>query len=141
MNELQRNESVSQLIIWWNFVPYLSKSYKGKDCLFLFRGWWSQLIRRLSISITLKSLLLIVRIGKSSKSCVIAKYKRHSVLHGISPTLKYWTPPKILDNLTPYPPTPIFLKCTLIQKSKDSFFKETDFISNNEIRTHLNFEI
>ena len=139
MNELQRNESVSQLIIWWNFVPYLSKSYKGKDCLFLFRGWWSQLIRRLSISITLKSLLLIVRIGKSSKSCVIAKYKRHSVLHGISPTLKYWTPLKIWRTWPPPPPSP--LKCTLIQKSKDSFFKETDLISNNEIRTHLNFEI
>ena len=33
------------------------------------------------------------------------------------------------------------LKCTLVQESKDSFFKETkDFISNNEI-THLNVEI
>ena len=34
------------------------------------------------------------------------------------------------------------LKCTLIQKSKDLLFKETkDFISDNEIRTHLNIEI
>ena len=34
------------------------------------------------------------------------------------------------------------LKCTLVQKSEDSFFKETrDFISNSEIRTHLNVEI
>ena len=43
---------------------------------------------------------------------------------------------KILENFTPP------LKCTFVQKSKDSFFKETkDFISNNEIRTHLNVEI
>ena len=123
MNELQRNESVSQLIIWWNFVPYLSKSYKGKDCLFLFRGWWSQLIRRLSISITLKSLLLIVRIGKSSKSCVIAKYKRHSVLHGISPTLKYWTPLKIWRTWPP-PPLPPPWNVPSSKKAKIHFLKK-----------------
>ena len=36
---------------------------------------------------------------------------------------------------------PPLLKCTLVQKSKDSFFKGTkDFISKNEI-THLNTEI
>ena len=43
---------------------------------------------------------------------------------------------KILENLT----TP--LKYTLVQKSKDLIFKETkDFISNNEIKAHLNIEI
>ena len=46
------------------------------------------------------------------------------------------SPLKILKNLT----TP--LKWTLVQKCKDSFFKETkDFISNNEMRTNLNVEI
>ena len=45
-------------------------------------------------------------------------------------------PLKILEDLTPP------LKCTLVQKSEDSFFKETKyFISNNEIRTYLNIEI
>ena len=73
----------------------------------------------------------------------------HSVLQGNSPTLKYWpppflprSPPKIL-NLSDFPfmstlPPAKFwrtqlphLKCTLIQKRKDTFFKETkDFISN-----------
>ena len=67
MNELQQNESISWLIIWWNFVPYLSKSSKCKDWSFLFKGGWSVLIGRLSINITLKSLLLIVRTEKSSK--------------------------------------------------------------------------
>ena len=33
------------------------------------------------------------------------------------------------------------LKCTLIYKSKDSLLKETTFISNNEIKVHLNIEI
>ena len=34
------------------------------------------------------------------------------------------------------------LKCTLVQKSKDSFFIEAkDFISNNEVRTYLNVEM
>ena len=43
---------------------------------------------------------------------------------------------KILENLTP------LLKSTIIQKSKDSVFKETqNFISNNEITTQLNVEI
>ena len=52
------------------------------------------------------------------------------------PSPKKATPLKILENLTPP------LKHTLIQKSEDSFFKETFyFISNNEIRTNLNVEI
>ena len=43
---------------------------------------------------------------------------------------------KILENLTPP------LKCTIIQKSKDTVFKETqNFISNNEITTQLKVEI
>ena len=47
------------------------------------------------------------------------------------------TPLKILENLTPPP-----LEMYLVQKSRDSFFKETKyFISNNEIRAHLNVEI
>ena len=34
------------------------------------------------------------------------------------------------------------LKCTIVQKCKDSFFKETQaFISNDEVRTQVNFEI
>ena len=45
-------------------------------------------------------------------------------------------PLKILENFTPP------LKYTLVQKNKDSFFKETkDFISKNEMATHLNIEI
>ena len=39
-------------------------------------------------------------------------------------------------------PHPKPMKCTLIQKSKGSFSKETkDFISNNEVLSHLNVEI
>ena len=42
----------------------------------------------------------------------------------------------ILENLTPP------LKCTLVQKNKDSFFKgKKKFTSNNEMRTHLKVEI
>ena len=37
-------------------------------CLFLFKKGWSLLIRRLSINVTLKTLLLVARIEKSSKS-------------------------------------------------------------------------
>ena len=91
----------------------------------------------------------------------------HSVLQGISPTLKYWAhpflpsppsppPPKNL-NLSPPPPppppkkpkpvppplplpfkilenlTPMSLRCTLIQNTKDSFFnKEKYFQQWNE---------
>ena len=64
----------------------------------------------------------------------------HSVLQGISPTLKYWAHPflpsppplplpfKILENLTP-----MSLRCTLIQNTKDSFFnKEKYFQQWNE---------
>ena len=47
-----------------------SKSSKGKDCLFLFKGGWSLL------SLTLKSLLLVVRIEKSSKSSAWLQNKR-----------------------------------------------------------------
>ena len=46
-------------------------------------------------------------------------------------------PPKNFGELDSSP-----LKCTLVQRSKDLFFKETkDLVSNNEIRTHLNVEI
>ena len=78
----------------------------------------------------------------------------HSVLQGISPTLKYWahpflpsppspTSPKNL-NRSPPPPlplpfkilenlTPMSLRCTLIQNTKDSFFnKEKYFQQWNE---------
>ena len=48
----QPDESISQLIIWWNFVPYLSVSSKGK----------------FSINVILKPLLLVVRMKKSTKS-------------------------------------------------------------------------
>ena len=48
------------------FLSY-QKVSKGKDCFFLFKGGWSLLIRRLSINVTLKSLLLVARIEKSSK--------------------------------------------------------------------------
>ena len=82
----------------------------------------------------------------------------HSVHQGISPTLKYWPHPFLsrpLQNsksvrLPLYEQAPLKfwrawispLKCTLLQKSRYSFFKETkDFISNNEMRTHLNVEI
>ena len=73
----------------------------------------------------------------------------HSVLQGISPTLKYWAhpflpspppppPPKNL-NLSPPPPplplpfkilenlTPMSLRCTLIQNTKDSFFNKEKY--------------
>ena len=64
---------------------------------------------------------------------------------------------KNYKSVSPLPPSPLLyeqpptkfwrtglppLKFTLIQKSEHSFFKETKyFISNNEIRTHLNIEI
>ena len=70
----------------------------------------------------------------------------HSVLQGISPTLKYWpepslpspspNPKKILNLSDPFfmssppqnfaeldSPPSLPLKCTLVQESKDSFFK------------------
>ena len=53
---------------------------KGKDCLFLLKGEWSLLIRRLSINVTLKSLLLVARIEKSSKSGVWLQNKRCSLM-------------------------------------------------------------
>ena len=87
MNGLQQNESISRLIIWWNYLPQLSKSYKGKDCLFLFKEGWSLLIRRLSIKVTLESLLLAVSIEKSSKSCVWLQNKRCSLMAESSSSL------------------------------------------------------
>ena len=51
-----------------------------KDCLFLFKGGWSLLIRRFSINMTLKSLLLVARIEKSSKSGVWLQNKRSSLM-------------------------------------------------------------
>ena len=88
----------------------------------------------------------------------ILKGRAHSVLQGISPTLKAWPrpflpspPPQSSKSVRPLldeqPPTLNFgeldspLKCILVQKSKDSFFKTKNFISNNELRTHLNVEI
>ena len=77
---------------------------------------------------------------------------RFIVSFRVSALLKYWPqficsiltlftqPPqkKILNLITWLSP----LKCTLVQKSADSFFKGTkDLISNNEIRTHLNVQI
>ena len=54
-------------------------------------------------------------------------------------TLFTWTPPQKKKNFYDLT-TP--LKYTLVQKTEDSFFKKTkDFISSNEIRTHLNVEI
>ena len=78
---------------------------------------------------------------------------QYSVLQGISPlnlTPFYLAPPpkKNLNLSAPSPPLKILedltppLKCALVQKSKDSFFKETkDFISNNEIRISSREEI
>ena len=64
-----------------------------------------------------------------------AKKNLNLLTPSLPPSL-YEQPLKVLENLTPP------LRCTLVQKSKDSFFKETkDFISNNEMRTHLNVEI
>ena len=80
MNELQQNESTSRLIIWWNFVPWLSKSFKGKGYLFLIKGGWFLLIWRLSINVTWKSLLLVARIEKSSKSGAWLQNKRWSLM-------------------------------------------------------------
>ena len=50
------------------FLSYQKSSNKGKDCLLLFKGGWSLLIRRFSINLTLTSLFLVARIEKSSKS-------------------------------------------------------------------------
>ena len=75
------------LFIWWNNTYVISKGYnqinlrlscdkivfqsskssKGSECLFLFKGGWSLLIKRLSINVTLKSLLLLASMEKSSK--------------------------------------------------------------------------
>ena len=65
------NQSHSLSIIWWNF---------GKDCLFLFKGGWSLWIRRLFINMTLKSLLLIAKIEKSSKPGAWLQNKRCSLM-------------------------------------------------------------
>ena len=125
----------------------------------------------ISIYCALQNLLTVILerflkplIGYDIRPCTETwMYWYHSVLQGISPTLKYWshhflprlplpppkknyksarplplwaTPLKILENLT-LPP----LKCTFVQKNRDSFFKEAkDFILNNEIRTHFNVE-
>ena len=43
-----------------NNVSQLSKSSKGSESLFLFKGDWSLLIKKLPIKVTLKSLLLLV---------------------------------------------------------------------------------
>ena len=78
-----------------------------------------------------------------------------SVLQSNSPTLKQWPfllrPTQKILNLSDHPPPPLFmssplrilenltspLKCELVQKNKDSVFKEkVFFISYNEIRTH-----
>ena len=73
--------------IWWNNTYVISKGYnqinlrlscdkivfqsskssKGSECLFLFKGGWSLLIKRLSINVTLKSLLLLASMEKLSK--------------------------------------------------------------------------
>ena len=45
-------------------VPQSSKSSKGSEYLFLFKGGWSLSIKRLSIKITLRSLLLLAIIEK-----------------------------------------------------------------------------
>ena len=79
-----------------------------------------------------------------------------SVLQSNSPTLKQWPfllrPTQKILNLSDHPPPPPSLwaaplrilenltsplKCELVQKNKDSVFKEkVFFISYNEIRTH-----
>ena len=51
-----------------------------QDCLLLFKRGWSLLIRRLSINVTLKSLLLVARIENSSKSGVWLQNKRCSLM-------------------------------------------------------------
>ena len=55
------------------------KKFQSKDCLFLFKGGWSLLIRRLSIDVTLKS-LLVAKIEKSSKSCAWLQNERRSLI-------------------------------------------------------------
>ena len=111
------------------FTIFLSKIYFSS----LLNSWENKL---LEFSCFLENMTCLekskVHVYKILKTC-------HSVLKGISPILKYWphpflpTPPppkkKQLENLTPPPHT---LKYILVQKSKDSCFKETkDFISNN----------
>ena len=93
----------------------------------------------------------------------------HSVLQGISHTLKYWSPPflstpsppKKILNLShppPFPPPPSMsnplkilenvtlslspLKGTLVQKKKVSFFEKTkDFISNTSKYRNMNIQL
>ena len=55
--------------------------------LFLFKGGWFLLIRRLSININLKTLLLVARIEKSSKSGAWLQNKRYSLMAESSSTL------------------------------------------------------
>ena len=66
MKELQPDQS-SLLFDKALFLSY-QKVPKDEDYLFLFKGVGSLLIKRLSIKVTLKLLLLVVRMDKSSKS-------------------------------------------------------------------------
>ena len=43
------------------------KSSKGSECLFLFKGGWSLLIKRLSIKVTVTLLLLLASMERLSK--------------------------------------------------------------------------
>ena len=90
--------------------------------------------------------------GTTLSTCAecLPRYQPHPEIltHPFLPRL---LPPKILNLSGPplyeQPPSKFWktwlppFKCTFVQKSKESFFKKTkDFISNNEIRTHLNVE-
>ena len=73
-----------KITIKWNLrkshATRLKSAYCLKYCLFLLKGGWSLLIRRLSINVTLKSLLLLARIEKSSNSGVWLQNKRCSLM-------------------------------------------------------------
>ena len=54
-------------------VPQSSKSSKGSEYLFLFKGGWSVLIKRLSIKVTLRSLLLLAIMEKGQNQITDCK--------------------------------------------------------------------
>ena len=62
----QRATKYQCTTIRWNFVPQSSKSSKGSKYLFLFKGEWFLLNKRLPINV--KSLLLVDSMEKSLKS-------------------------------------------------------------------------
>ena len=65
------SKGYNQINLWllYDEVMFFNhiKISKGSECLFLFKRGWSQLIKKFSIKVTLKSLLLLASMEISSK--------------------------------------------------------------------------